>query len=131
LSGTQEAFVRDARVARLATTGPDGPHVVAVCPALRDDRTLVFATELTTVKLANLRHEPRCCLAFDEYDEDWSKLKQVVLWGTAEIVDSGERWKAGRELLYEKFPQYPVDAPIELGDSAIVQVRIERVSGDV
>ena len=42
LDGPQAAFVDAARVARLATSMPDGsPHVVPVCPVLDLDRILI------------------------------------------------------------------------------------------
>lgn len=131
LGKAAEAFVRWARVARLATVGPDGePHAVPICPVLHEGKVL-FGTDLDTAKVRNLRHDPRCCLAFDEYTEVWPELKQVVVFGRAEIVDAGPRYEEGRRLLYEKYLQYEQDATLEAGSSAIVEVTIERVSAEL
>ena len=50
---------------------------------------------------------------FDEYHEDWSQLKQVIAHGEAYVVDAGFEFARDRALLYEKFPQYESEAPIE------------------
>ena len=121
------AFVRDARVARVATTRPDGRlHVVPICPVLDGDRVL-FMTE-PGVKVDNLRADPRVGLAFDEYDEDWSRLRGVSVSGTATVHEAGERWERGRELLYAKFPQFLPDVPIIEGRTLIVEVEPDWVS---
>lgn len=127
LGKAEEAFVNRARVARLATVGPGGePHNVPICPVLHEGKVL-FGTDLDTAKVRNLQRDPRCCLAFDEYTEVWPDLKQVLVFGRAEIVDSGPGYEEGRRLLYEKYLQYEQDATLEDGASAIVEVTIERV----
>jgi PPOX class probable F420-dependent enzyme len=121
-------LVDGARVARLGTVAPEGhPHVVPVSTVL-DGAELAFATESETGKVRNLRAEPRCCLVFDEYSEDWQALRQVVVWGTAVLIDRGPRFERVRTLLYSKFLQYEREAAIEEGQSCIVAVRPDRVS---
>lgn len=130
LTRDQAAFVEDQRVARLATVHADGtPHVVPISTVLDVDR-LVFATERETQKVHNLRGDPHVALVFDEYSEDWGALRQVVVFGRAMVIDSGPEFERGRGLLYEKFEQYEAVAPIEQGESAIVEIRIDRVSAD-
>jgi hypothetical protein len=76
LSPEARVFVDAARVARLATTTPEGRlHVVPICPALDGDRILI-STE-PTQKVRNLEADGHVGIAFDEYDEDWSKLRSV------------------------------------------------------
>jgi PPOX class probable F420-dependent enzyme len=126
-SGAEAAFVTDARTAALATIYPDGrPHVVPISPVL-DLHRLLFATERDTQKVRNIEANPEVAIAFDEYHEDWSQLRQVIAHGEAYMLDGGFEFERDRALLYEKFPQYEREAPIEQGSSLIVEVRVERV----
>lgn len=127
LTEAEAAFVRWARVARLATVDPSGsPHVVPICPVLDGD-AVVFASD-PSAKLRNLAADPRCALVFDEYVEDWSLLRQVVIRGRAEIASAGPAWERGKRLLEGKFPQYEPMAPITPGQTRVVRVRIEGVA---
>ena len=126
-SGSEAAFVADARTAALATTYPDGrPHVVPISTVL-DLHRLVFATERDTQKVRNIEANPDVAIAFDEYHEDWSQLVQVIAEGEAYILDGGFEFERDRNLLYEKYPQYEARAPILEGSSVIVEVRVDRV----
>lgn len=126
-TGPEAAFVAETRVAYLATVYPDGrPHVVPVSPALDLDR-LVFATEVDTQKVRNLRGDPHVAIGCDEYHEDWNLLKQVIAYGDAYAVESGPEFERDRGLLYEKYPQYEAMSPIEEGSSLIFEVRVDRV----
>ena len=127
LSPAVRAFVDAARVARLATVTPDGRlHVVPICPALDGDRILI-STE-PNAKIRNLEADPRVGLAFDEYDEDWSRLRGVSVSGRATIHRDGPVWDRGRDLLYEKYPQYAGDAPIDPGRTLLLEVEVDWVS---
>jgi PPOX class probable F420-dependent enzyme len=127
LSDEAAVLLRHARVARLATIGEGGwPHVVPVCPVLDGDR-LVFASD-DSGKLRNLRTDPRVAMVADDYVEDWSALRRVLVWGTARVLDDGPGWERGRALLYAKFQQYEPQAEIVAGQTAVVEVSIDRVS---
>jgi PPOX class probable F420-dependent enzyme len=127
LTGGAAEFVDAARVAHLATAGADGiPHVVPVCPVLDLDRVLV-ATERDTVKVRNIEANPTVTLCVDEYDEDWTKLRAVLLTGEAIVIDQGFEWERDRQLFYEKFEQYPSEAPIEEGTTSMLDIRVDRV----
>ena len=128
LSGEETEFVAAARVGHLATTRTDGtPHVVPISPVLDLDR-LVFATETDTVKVRNIRNNPYVAVCFDEYDEDWSLLKQVLVYGAPYFIETGMEFVRDRNLLYEKFTQYEVSSPIEESTSVIVEIEMERAS---
>jgi PPOX class probable F420-dependent enzyme len=98
-----------ARVARLATTGPDGPHVVPIVFALAGD-TIYHAVDhkpkrTTALKrLANLRADPRASVLADAYDEDWTRLWWARADGTARILEPGHAEAIA--LLAERYPQY-------------------------
>jgi PPOX class probable F420-dependent enzyme len=117
----------NARVARLATVGPDGqPHVVPVCFAL-DGGTLYTAVDekpkrsRRLQRLIDIEANPRVELLVDEYDEDWSRLRWVKLRGTARVVDRDER---ALELLQAKYEQYRERPP--RGPFVVVEVDERR-----
>ena len=116
-----------ARVARLATTGPDGPHVVPVVFALDGD-TLYHAVDhkpkrTTALKrLANLRGDPRASLLADHYDEDWSQLWWARGDGTASILAPGHA--EALALLADRYPQYRDEPP----QGPVIAIRVSRWS---
>jgi nitroimidazol reductase NimA-like FMN-containing flavoprotein (pyridoxamine 5'-phosphate oxidase superfamily) len=127
LSGAAAAFVAPFRVGHLATFSEEsGPHVVPISPVLDLDR-LVFASEIDTTKVRNIRGNGSVSVCFDAYDEDWSRLRAAIVFGEAYLIGSGPEFERGRNLLYDKFAQYETDAPIEEGSSVIVEVRPDRV----
>jgi nitroimidazol reductase NimA-like FMN-containing flavoprotein (pyridoxamine 5'-phosphate oxidase superfamily) len=125
--GAVAEFVAAQRVGYLATVYPDGgPHVVPISTVLDLDR-LVFASDAETQKVLNLREYPRAAVAYDEYHEDWSQLKQVVAHGRAMILDRGLEFERDRQLLYDAFPQYEQESPITEGESVVVEIAVDRV----
>jgi nitroimidazol reductase NimA-like FMN-containing flavoprotein (pyridoxamine 5'-phosphate oxidase superfamily) len=124
---SESDFVASLRVGYLATAYPDGrPHVVPISPVLDLDR-LVFATEQDTQKVRNLGFSGSVAVSFDEYHEDWSQLKQVIVHGEAYGLDAGFEWERDRSLLYAKYPQYESEAPIVEGSTLIFEIRVDRV----
>jgi PPOX class probable F420-dependent enzyme len=123
----EASFVAPIRVGYLATISSGGkPHVVPVSPVLDGDG-LVFASERDTRKVRNIERHPDVAICFDEYDEDWSRLQQVVAHGRARVIGPGSEFERGRSMLYVKYPQYEREAPITETSSVIVGVRVERV----
>jgi PPOX class probable F420-dependent enzyme len=102
-----------ARVARLATAGPDGPHIVPIVFAVVGE-TIFHAVDhkpkrTTALKrLANLRVDPRASVLVDAYDEDWARLWWVRADGVASILAPGHAEAIAA--LRAKYPQY-ADAP--------------------
>ncbi len=109
----RERFAQ-ARVARLATAGSDGPHIVPIVFALVGD-TIVHAVDhkpkrTTALKrIANLRADPRASVLVDFYDDDWSRLWWARADGTARILDPGHR--AAIEALAERYEPYRATPP--------------------
>ncbi|HEX9122187.1 MAG TPA: pyridoxamine 5'-phosphate oxidase family protein [Actinomycetota bacterium] len=126
LTEAEREFVRWSRVARVATLGPGGPHVVPISPVLDGD-AIVFATEEATAKVRNVRSDSRVSLVFDDYVEEWNALRQVIVSGTARVVEPGPEWERGRSLLYAKYLQYEPLATIGEADTVMVHVSIDRV----
>ncbi len=110
-----------ARVARLATVGPDGPHLVPVVFALADD-TIYHAVDhkpkrtAALKRLANLEVDPRACLLADAYDEDWERLWWARADGTARILQpsDAEAQQAVERLTerYEPYHSRPPEGPV-------------------
>jgi PPOX class probable F420-dependent enzyme len=109
--------VTEARVARLATTDPDGrPHLVPIVFALDGD-TLYSAVDSKPKRsrilrrIENARERPDVTVLVDHWDEDWTRLWWVRLRGRARVLDGGEEAGRAVELLAEKYAQYRDAAP--------------------
>lgn len=119
-----------ARVARLATVGETGPHIVPVVFATAGDvvyHAVDHKPKRTTAlkRLENLRSDPRASLLADAYDEDWERLWWARADGTARILepDCDEAREAVR-LLCERYEQYRARPP----EGVVVAVDVERWS---
>jgi PPOX class probable F420-dependent enzyme len=119
-----------ARVARLATTDPDGrPHLVPIVFALEGD-TLYSAVDRkpkrsrTLRRIENARARPDVTILVDHYDDEWERLWWIRLRGRARVLDEGDERERALVLLREKYPQYraePPDGPVLAVD--VVEVR--------
>jgi PPOX class probable F420-dependent enzyme len=118
-----------ARVARLATTDPDGrPHLVPIVFALDGD-TLFTAVDRkpkrssTLRRIENARARPDITILVDHYEEDWGRLWWIRLRGRARVLDDGDERERALMLLQEKYPQYRAEPP----DGAVLAVDITEV----
>ena len=114
--GPARARFAAARVARLATAGPDGaPHLVPIVFALSGD-TLYSAVDgkpkrsLALRRLANVAANPRVTVLVDHYDDDWTALWWVRADGTARVLEPAEAAVA-LELLTARYRQYVTSPP--------------------
>jgi PPOX class probable F420-dependent enzyme len=125
---TERERFAGARVARLATAGPDGPHVVPIVFALAGD-TIYHAVDhkpkrTTALKrLANLEADPRAAVLADAYDEDWERLWWVRADGTARILEPGHAEAIA--LLAARYPQYRERPP----EGPVIAVDVTRWTG--
>ncbi len=109
--------VRAARVARLATIGPDGrPHLVPICFALSGDTLYTAVDEKPKrsrrlQRLANVRTNPRVTVLVDHYEEDWERLWWVRLRGAGRVVEAGPELENALALLRDKYAQYRTRPP--------------------
>lgn len=133
ISPEDRIFLEQARVGRLATASAGGePHVVPVCFVF-DGTCLYSAVDakpkrvapLKLRRLENLRENPRACLIVDHYEEDWTRLRYVLLFGRAEILEAGPDRGRAFTLLGEKYPQYR--AMHDFGDGPVIRLTPERV----
>lgn len=99
-------YVKAAPVCRIATVRPNGePHVIPVCPVFDGEQTVYVDIGPKSATRNALAHEQRVAVLFDEYFDDWSKLRKVLLKCRAEEVNGAERDQAWA-WIREKFPQY-------------------------
>jgi PPOX class probable F420-dependent enzyme len=109
-----DTFAAQSRVARLATVdGAGAPHVVPVCYAT-DGRAYYSPIDAKPKRkpgeglkrIRNIRQNPRVALLIDHYEEDWSRLRFVMVQGHAELLQDGAEWRTARALLEAKYAQY-------------------------
>ncbi len=125
----------ESRVARLATVDEGGyPHVVPVCYAT-NGQTYYSAIDAKPKRtpperlkrIRNIRANPRVALLIDHYEEDWRRLRYVMVQGCAELLREGPEWEAARGLLEGKYAQYRVMRLSEA--SLMIKITPERVIG--
>jgi PPOX class probable F420-dependent enzyme len=134
ISPEDGAFLHQAQVCRLATASPDGePHVIPACfvfdgvclySAIDAKPKRVAVSQLR--RLQNLRANPRASLLVDHYDEDWARLRYVLVIGRAEILESGADRERALDLLREKYPQYRAMA--NFGQGPVIRLTPDRVA---
>jgi PPOX class probable F420-dependent enzyme len=109
-----EEMLRSARVGRLATADAAGrPLVVPVCYAF-DGETVYSAIDAKPKRatgrglrrIRNIEENPHVSLVVDEYDEEWARLRYVIVEGQAALLTGGEVFGRAVDLLRAKYPQY-------------------------
>ena len=127
LTAAAAELIRWARVSRVATVSAEGvPHLVPVCHVLAG-RKLYFGSGSDATKVRNVKANPRITVTVDEYSDHWAGLKGVMLQGHARLIERGPEFTRIRDLLYEKYPQYPKEAALATSDSVIIEVTPSRV----
>lgn len=124
-----EAHIPDhataAASARLATIGPDGPHIVPIVFAVVPGR-LVTAIDhkpkstRALRRLANIDHDPRVSVLIDQYEDDWTRLWWVRVDGTATLTTDDEE---AIDALVAKYAQYQDRRP----DGPVISVEVDIV----
>lgn len=133
LNERERQFVLAQRVARLATADEEGhPHIVPICFAfdgthfytpLDEKPKRVSGKQLRRVRNIEARHE--AMLLFDHYEEDWSKLGFVQVFGRAELIQPGEEGhETAIELLRRRYKQY---LAMNLEVSPVIRMTPERI----
>jgi len=120
--------VERARVARLATVGPDNrPHLVPICFVVDGD--VVYSAvdrkpkrSPNLKRIENVRDNPRVTVLVDHYDDDWTQLWWVRLDGRARVLTEGQERERALALLEAKYPQYSAEAP----EGPVLAIDVER-----
>lgn len=131
LSAAQDRFLRSARTGHLATSSEDGqPHVIPVCYVF--DGELIYSVldakpKATTLRqlrrVKNILANPKVSLIADHYEEDWARLRYVLVSGEAGLLESGEEWSRAITMLREKYPQY---RQMDLDQSPVIKITPAR-----
>ena len=114
LSQFASRLIRTARTAHLATADKSGqPHVIPICFVFDGthfyspiDEKPKRAAPAKLKRLKNIRENPSVALVVDRYDEDWSTLAYVLVFGKARILQRGEKHRRVVRLLRHKYRQY-------------------------
>ncbi len=128
----ERKLIEQARVAVLATTGPDGrPHVVPIAFVYENGRLFTPLDRKPKRKdpkqlqrVRDLEREPRATVLIQHYEADWSRLAWVQLRGRGRVIEEGRLRDRAVEMLHAKYPQY---AELPLADRPIIAVEVERV----
>lgn len=121
----QSEFLDSQRVGHLATCSSDlQPHCVPVCFAHLGEEIWIALDQKpksgrTLRRVRNIQENPRVNLVFDHYEEDWSRLRFLMVDGVAQV---GPLPSAPREKLRERYVQY---REMELRQG--IRIRVERI----
>ena len=128
----ERAFLDGQRVARLATADAAGvPYVVPVCFAIAGDSAYIAIDRKPKSgrplkRLRNIAENPHVALTADLYDDDdWTRLRWVMVRGRAEILEDGDEHDEAQALLCAKYPQYRA---MDLEPLPVIAIRIERAT---
>lgn len=135
-AGAARERLARARVARLATAGPDGqPHLVPFTFALdsgprHGDRiySAVDAKPKRTTdlrRLRNIRSNPRVAVLADHYEDDWRALWWVRADGQATLLDEPAAIALALALLAARYPQYREQSP----RGPVISIQVARWTG--
>ncbi len=116
-------YIDAAKVCRIATVRPDGdPHVIPVCPVFDGESAVYVDLDPDSVSGRAVVAHPRVAVDIDDYDDDWSKLRRVLLHCRVEVV-TGEEQDRAWEQIRRKFPQYTT---VDWQPRLTLALRIER-----
>lgn len=119
-----------ARVARLATIGDRGPHVVPIVFVVARD-TIFTAVDgkpkrsRLLKRLSNIERNPAVAVLADRYDEDWDRLWWVRADGTARVVSDTAEMRRGIDLLVARYEQYRDARPV----GPLIEISIANWTG--
>ncbi len=132
LGAAERAFLESRRVAHLATADAASvPHVVPVCFAVGGDSVYIAIDRKPKSgkrlkRLRNIAENPHVTLTADHYDdEDWTKLRWVMVRGRAALLEEGAEHDDAQRLLRAKYQQYRA---MDLAPLPVIAIRIERVT---
>lgn len=126
-------LLETGRVGHLATADARGrPHVVPVCFVFLDPSIYVVidakpkrSPALALRRVRNIMENDRAALVVDHYEEDWERLRYVLVFGRASLLAPGDEAERRRalEVLRAKYPQYRT---MTLEDRPVIKIRVER-----
>lgn len=129
LSEEQATFLREHRLAVLATGRADGSPQVSTVRYDFDGETLVTSTARTSAKWRNVQRQPRVALVINE------GRQQLVLYGTVELLPDGEGRRAAMLRLLSPrrveearaLPPADFDAQLDAEGRVAMRIELDRV----
>lgn len=137
LADTQRRFVMAARRAILATIDPGGgarlvpigfvlDHGAPVLWSSLDEKPKTRGDPRGLARVRDILARPRVSILVDRWDEDWSRLGWIRLYGRAALVEPGAAGHAEAVTgLRARYPQY---ADHDLESRPMLRVTIDRVT---
>ena len=128
----QERLIKGKRVGHLATADPQGvPHIVPICFVYYEgcfysalDQKPKRTSKANLKRVRNILANPQVALVVDHYEEEWSNLWYVLIFGSAQILQEGEEQKRAVGLLGAKYNQYQ---DIDIDHSPMIKIIPARV----
>jgi len=121
-------------VARLATIGPSGPHIVPIVFARVAGVDDVLWSPIDgkpkksgrPKRVSNVSSQPRAALLMDAWDSDWSRLwwLRTDVWATV-VTDLGREAAAAVAALEAKYPQYQ-QTPLLREPPTLLRLRVDH-----
>ncbi len=113
-SKADEVFLQKQRLGHLATVDALGRPVVVPFCFVYDGKAFYSSIDEKPKKVSpeklrraqNIRANPEVALVIDRYEEDWSRLRFVLIRGRARILYSGKEHARAIALLRKKYAQY-------------------------
>lgn len=103
--GEIEKFLRAARVGRISTSLKDQPYIVPVFYVYHKGRILIHTSGRGN-KIEAVTKNPAVCFEIDESCEDERRLKSVIVFGKASIIQNREEKLEALRALVEKYREY-------------------------
>jgi PPOX class probable F420-dependent enzyme len=77
-------------------------------------------------RLRNVRENPQASLVIDEWDEDWSRLRWVIVEGRADVLTEGAEFGRAIDQLLVKYEQYRA-MRLDRTRGAVVRLAPDRI----
>ena len=132
LRAEDRQFLEDQRVARLATASPTGePHLVPIVYCVLGD-TLYFVvddkpkpTRVGLKRLRNIGDNPRVAVLVDRYEEEWTRLRYLQVYGDAGLVTDADEYARALDQLRRRYRPYR-DMAIHFDSHPMVRIAVRR-----
>jgi len=107
-------LLRESRIGHLATCNLSlKPHVIPICFVFHGHAIYSSIDEKPKRKkpsdlrrTINIEANPNVSMIIDHYEENWWKLKFIIIQGKAKLIWSGEEHQQAINRLKRKYPQY-------------------------
>jgi PPOX class probable F420-dependent enzyme len=109
-----ERFIKKQKIGHLATVDSENRPVVVPFCFVYDGRIIYSPLDEKPKRVSpeklrrakNVQGNPEVALVMDHYEEDWRRLRFVLIRGRARILHSGREHARAVELLRRKYKQY-------------------------